>query len=249
MAQVPLHRRFIESVLVSEYGSKPSDVTRFLTSVAALEHEHIAMTEMKVHGETNHIYSLGEPPAVPGRVLADLIAYRQHYFRANVIGRVAEHFVRSCLKWTRRYERVTRVRMVGELRDGDQKNAVDLFATEKATGIRYAISVKNINEWIHPGAPAIKDAWNKAAAHDAKPWLIAPFIVPRALERCETNPRYPIRASAIGAQILPKRIDGRSTRLLLKEVAAIIGPQPFLLHGDRLDPRSLPKLFIDSLMR
>jgi hypothetical protein len=127
------------------------------------------------------------------------------------------------------------------------KHRVDILATEIATGANYAISVKNTVEWFHPGAEAIKDIWTKAEFHGAVPWLIVPFATPEAVERCANNARGPIRISLIGAQVLPDRIDHRSTRTLLRELSPLIGPQPFILHGARFDPSSLPDAFVNAL--
>jgi hypothetical protein len=78
-------------------------------------------------------------------------------------------------------------RGAGRVMDERGKNAVDLYATHRAMGTRYAISIKNQAEWVFPGSPAIKDLFVTARAHGREPWLIAPFMTDAARRRCEKN--------------------------------------------------------------
>jgi hypothetical protein len=244
---VPLHRRFVQNVLTFQGRYSPVLVSRMVAAVESMSILDAKRRSLRVNGETNHLLYTGAITKKEIACIYDLIEYRQQVMRPDVLGPVAERFVRSCLKFSKQYSEVTPEARLGNVRDRSKKNAVDIFATEKATGVRYAISVKNVFEWLYPGSPSIKDIWNKAKEHGAKPWIIVPFATAEARKRCVANARMPIRLSALGAQILPSRIDGRSTRVLLRELAPVIGPQPFILHGARFDPKNVPSRLLESL--
>jgi hypothetical protein len=100
--------------------------------------------------------------------------------RPDVLGRAGKAFIRSCLIETGAYRDITQKGGAGRITDARGKNAVDLYATHRDSGIRYAISVKSQAEWLFSGARAIKDSFVKARAHGREPWIIVPFLTDEA---------------------------------------------------------------------
>jgi hypothetical protein len=234
VTKVALHRRFIQAILVYDCGYEPRIVTEILGKLRRWKSFHVFQTELDVLGERSHIYSLGRSASESEKSqIGTLIQLRQETLQPNVLGPAGEGFIRSCLIETGEFEDVTRRQDLGRLTDDDGKNRIDLYATNKRTGTRYAISVKNQAEWLYSGNRGIRDAHTKAKAHGRVPWLVAPFFSDPAKARCANNPEGPIRFTEIGAQVMPSRIAGRDARVLLEELAPLIGPQPIVLFGTR----------------
>lgn len=150
-------------------------------------------------------------------------------------GKTAELYVFRMLNRSRAYEPAS-LKSVGENRDKDGKHKVDIIMTRKVDGMRFAISVKNIRDFIGNRHSAIHDVINMAKAHQASPWLVAPFWFPEAKEY---STKLGVRYSELGRQILPyETIDGRDLRKIIASVRHVVGPTRYeFVPQSRLPPR------------
>lgn len=106
------------------------------------------------------------------------------------------------------------------------KNAIDVMATERSTGIRYAISVKNMHEKMRPNKSDLNDVVQKAIAHGAQPWLVVPFAFEETIRRCETQ-AVPIRLTQLRAQVVPAKHGRHYTASTIRSLRSVIGPLPY----------------------
>jgi hypothetical protein len=128
---------------------------------------------------------------------------------------------------------VTQRQRLGMIVDEKRKNAADVMVTDRVTGERYMVSVKNQKEFLFPGNRAIKDCYTKAKGHRARPWLFIPFAVPKAMRRCKGDR---IRLTVLGRQISPAE-DPKKQYMwwVIEQLRPLLGPQPFELLYARFD--------------
>jgi hypothetical protein len=231
--EVPVLRRVLESILVFDYGFDPAAVTNALSSLRSGEYVKgapIYRTRVRFGGEPdpNHVYSYNRRPT-----RAEMYALRSLYHeRERVLdrqlGRAGEHYVRAILKHSGCFVNVTQDGNVGNVRDPNGKNRLDLKATGKASRVTFGISVKNMREWLRPDDKAIDDVVKKAHAHDAVPWLVASYASDGAVTRCFDSGIY---LTLLGCQIVDAEDrDNRRMRDVIYRLRPVIGVLPFELR-------------------
>lgn len=233
----PRPLRYIEALLTFGYGIRPDEVNR-----AASAAPGVVRTELRGVWENE---ALDE--AIRGRRPITVLSYnraptntelntlRRMYVKytsaltAQRVGKAAEYYVHGVLAQSGAYRKMKRSK-VGELRSSIGKHKLDLLVVEKASGRRFAISIKNLRGFIYETHPAFTDLLSMAEAHNASPWLIATFLLPEAKKRAA---QLGMRWHELGAQILPATVPdpknptiARRTQKIVSDARQIIGPLP-----------------------
>jgi hypothetical protein len=216
---LPRVQRYLVALLTFGYGVRPDDVTAAISTAPG-----VRLTKLPIQGfpQPVNILSHGRPPSK-----TEFAELRKMYQRlrddvdTRRYGKTAELYVFRLLNRSGAYERAD-IGLVGENRDARGKNKLDLVMVRKEDGLRFAISVKNIRDFIGERHPAIHDVINMAKAHDATPWLIAPYWFPEAKRYAA---KLGVRWHELGFQILPYETeDGRDLRKIVASVRHIVGP-------------------------
>lgn len=218
---LPRVQRYIIALLLFEYGVRPDDIRGALKASGLL----CTPLPVKTYPKDANIWSYGRKPTN-----TEVGALRTMYerFRDDLdtkrYGKTAELYVFRLLNRSRAYERAN-IKLVGEYRDSQSKNKVDIVMVRREDGKKFAISVKNIRDFIGERHRAIHDVIKMAKAHDAAPWLIASYWFPEAKTYAVRNG---VRWSELGRQILPyESQDGRDLRKVVEGVRHIVGPTKY----------------------
>ncbi len=258
---MPLLRRWIESVLLHERGFSATGVTatlRYLSSKSTRVYsDHkVIRTDFMAPGDPkpSHVYTCDRKPTrTELRYLLALCDERSATLTKDLLKRAGERYVRARLIDIGHYTQVTREAHLGSVFDGRGKNPIDLAATDKTTGIRYAISVKNQREWLNAvgskkdqaehtdddqelvrvddceehghGGRVIDDALKRAKAHGLQPWLFVPFALDSAKARCK---RGGVRLTTMGMQVVPATTpDHQRIEAVIARLRPVLGVQPY----------------------
>lgn len=241
-ADLPRPLRYIVALLTFGYFVRPDDV-----KIAVKKAPGVIVTRLPIAGYPRpaHILSHRRSPTATelsaiGSMWEDFREIDTHRF-----AKTAETYVHGLLTYSRAYERTLRSRL-GEHRGRTQRKA-DLVMTEKGTGRRWAIEVKNWREFIPKGHPVFQGVLDTARDFDAEPWLIAAHMFPEAKRYAHS---LGIRRTELGSQILPfktetkaraglRRPRGRDVRRIVERARHIIGPEPYMfVPHDRFPARS-----------
>jgi hypothetical protein len=246
---LPIPRRAIESVLVFDHHFGLHRVRNALDRMhKARPYEVWFETKPVYEGlyET-HIFAIAEPTMKHRKLLRAMLDASRDMLTFDELGSAGEKYARRWLiangfvavTKTERLGKVTlssRMRTLARKRHRRLKlpeHSLDVLATEKATGLQYAISVKNHRAWMTRGRSAIPDIITKAKAHKRLPMLFVPFPDAAAIERCQDDG---VRLEIIGAQIVPAEDrNKRPMEKIINDLRPVIGPQPyeFLLKRKR----------------
>src|ERR1017187_953010 len=227
--RVPTLRRVIEALLVFDHAFQPEAVTTALNHLRrpqAMMGMPLRITKFKHGLDENDLYSWGGfPTPFELKYLHAAYKERTRTLSKGLLRRAGERYVRALLIRSKKYSGLTQERQLGVVKDAHGRNALDIVAVSKDTGIKYGISVKNQREWLTAGDEAIKDCYSKATAHGARPWLFVAFATNKAQERCL---RDGIRLTVLGRKIVPAEDDyHRPMKLMIEKLRCVLGPQPF----------------------
>jgi hypothetical protein len=252
---VPVLRRVLETMLVFDHGFEPRDVTNSLRKLSGHRYdEYTVIGEThRFSGEDNHVYCMGRAPRPAElRQLEILYERRSRLLTSDLLRRAGEKHARDLLIASERFSGITQMRRLGtvivkgkpsQLSDNEtpRTHSLDVCATDEKSGLRYGISVKNERQWLYAGDgharqghpnKAIKDIFTKAHAHGLRPWLIVPFASENARRRCRDDG---IRLTVLGYRVLPiETPHGAKMRAAIRDLRAVIGPEPFEYMGSRL---------------
>jgi hypothetical protein len=170
------------------------------------------------------MYSTQNPDRAFVTRLEETYARMRSAISNELTKRAGEQYVRSILAHSGRFEGITQRERLGHVANG-RALTLDLAATDRQTGIRFGISVKNQSGFLRQDAPAIRDCFTRARLHDTRPWLFVPFATPEALIRCQ---RDGVKLTILGRQLLPAETDDRQVlRWIIPSFRPdIIGNQP-----------------------
>lgn len=226
----PVLRRVIEAILVFDHGWKPANVT---AALKAAQQENLVLTTLPFPGQDQdaEVYTFRKRPTLAEMdYLRDKYTLREETLTKHVLGAAFEHYVRSIIIASKCFEGVTALKThrgkkkLGYVVDAEGMNALDLTATDAASGICYGISVKNLREWLHAQHCAIDDVIAKCRDRKLEPWLFVPFAAEEAMERCRDEG---ISLTILGRQIVPAELRGKHMRRIIGSLRGVIGPQPF----------------------
>lgn len=254
---VPVLRRVLEAMLVFDHGFEPRDVTSSLRRLSGHRYDQYTVIDQthRFSGEDNHLYCMGRTPLPTElRQLDVLYEKRTQLLTNDLLRRAGEKHARELLIASKRFNGITQIHKLGGVTVKGSISAVgnnatstthslDLCATAKQSGVRYGISVKNERQWLYAGDgranqghpnKAIKDVYTKAHAHGLRPWLIIPFASENARRRCHDDG---IKLTVLGYRVLPiETPHGTKMRNAIRDLRAVIGPEPFEYMGNRLAP-------------
>jgi hypothetical protein len=235
--EIPVLRRVVEAILVFEHGFEPEAVTIALDRLVSepyLEGQHIVLTRLPIGSADNHVYSFErEPTQIELDYLAARCGERDRVLTKEALRDAGEQYFRAVLLASGNYTGVTQKKRLGKVTDMDEQLTLDILATDKRSGTKYGISVKNQHEWLYPNSRAIKDCYSRANANERLPWLVVPFATKEAIDRCA---RDKIRLHVLHRQIVPAIVPAedkaedkkdRRFRTIIEDLRVVIGPQPF----------------------
>jgi hypothetical protein len=176
-------------------------------------------------GTAWHFYSLGAPRPVALDSVAAAYSGMRIAVPNELYKRAGEEYVRALFVHNDDFEHISQRRNLGRaLENGPLTH--DLTVTDRRTGERFGVSVKNQNEFIFPGHRAIRDVARRAQEAQILPWLVVPFATEEAAARCE---RDGIRLTILGRQILPTESEGHQLmrNVIRRFQQHILGEQPF----------------------
>jgi len=221
----PKTGRALHAELVFTYGYHPKKVTSTLQGM--VESREIASHRLDRRGAIKPLlYTTGrELKSKEWKQLHKLYDLRDEWLPNWLIGQAGERYVRGLFVASNRFGEVTQRERLGTIVDKKKKNAADVMVTDRETGERYMVSVKNRREFVFPHNSAFPDCVEMAKGHRAHPWLFVPYAVPRAMEQCKAER---IRLTVLGRQIVPAE-DPKKQYMwwVLRELEPIFGPQPF----------------------
>jgi hypothetical protein len=243
--QIPVLRRVVEAILVFDHGFEPEAVTRALDRLVSEEYlggRHIIRTLLPIGSLDNHVYSFNRKPTqVELDYLVAWCGERDRALTKETLRDAGEQYFRAVLLASGNYTDVTQKLRLGKVTDIDEQLTLDILATDKRSGTKYGISVKNQREWLYPDSRAIRDCYNRAIANELMPWLVVPFATKEAIDRCA---RDKIRLHVLHRQIVPaivpaedkaKNKKGRLLRKIIEDLRVVIGSQPFGYSYARFD--------------
>lgn len=241
---VPVVRRVIEAILVVDHGYNPQEVTNALAALVGTKSgdNQIICTEVPFDRQEfdSKVYTANRnPTAAEMGFLRQLCDDQRTTLTNKIIGDAGERYVRAWLKSTEQFTELTPVHDLGHVRTPEGDHAIDVAATDRVSGDRYAISVKNWRSWIKPDDPLLKDVVKKAAGHSRRPWLVSGFAFEETIIRCRESG---IRLTLLGCQIVPATLpNGKRTVAAIKRLRPVVGPQPYRLL---LESRNLRSSFV-----
>jgi hypothetical protein len=228
---VPVLRRVLEATLAFDHGYDRDSLTRALHRLRQDGYAHgykFVRTQIDegASGELSDVYSLDRTPTEAEKTyLLRACQSRNRLLNKKLLKDAGEKYFRAVLVESGSFSGITQKGRLGRCVDANGKNALDIIATDQASGRKFGISVKNRRECLFPGDEAVKDCYAKAKAHGAEPWLVVPFASIKAEARCE---RDGILLTVLGRRIVPaKDSGGRHMRNAIERLRSTIGPEPF----------------------
>jgi hypothetical protein len=237
--EVPLLRRVIQDILVFDHGFEPQIVTAAMTAFKTGTSPEVVHEEVQIDGEVCDLYT-SRRRAASNEIdaLSALYRERNRALSSETLKIAGERYVRAAMIQTGRYERVTQESRLGRLVNSEGDHALDILATDRKTGTRVGVSVKNTGAWMFGGNPAFADVYTKAyTGHNVAPKIVASFISNDGSKRCE---RDGISHAMLGAQIVPAEIDKRPTRYVIDDLRPVLGPRPYRFVPERAGRAEFP---------
>lgn len=236
----PLTRRYIEAVLIFKRGFSANEMTKGIAAVWNDRRSEVWRTRIPhFSGEDRadyELYSLEPVSDDASDRLAANIHYSLEEFTESILARSGEHFVRSIMKRSGLFARVTPepqlgvvpIRVAGKRRERVLKG--DVLGTLHNPKTRVVVEVKNTREHWYPTKGVFGELMVKALALDALPIFVASYISAEARQDCA---RIGIATIQLGSQILPTSKDHHFEKAV-RRARSVIGPTPFqFLNPDR----------------
>jgi hypothetical protein len=237
---VPVTRRWLQTMLVHGLGYHPESITEARTVITEGRYpiEGIVSTEHSLGDPLKHrLYTFGREPYLAELGQLAVLVDQRKLWIDDLAGEAGEQFVRGAMIASGRYHEITKPDNLGKLVDSRGINKLDIAATDRLTGVRYGVSVKNTNEWLFPSASSIKNAYTMAKAHGVRPMLVVPFATATARLRCKNDDIVLIELG--GLVIRAENKNGQHVALRVEMLRPLIGPVPIIKKYEQFRAPSL----------